>query len=256
MQSKIYISVISHHQTDLIKHYYADFPVKVGKREVVLAICDNSGSQDLKVFCEASGYRYYHDGIVRGFGSNHNLMFKYLSPCDEDIFIIANPDLKILPDQLEGMIAHFEKSDADLFTSTMYLDKEREILDFPDRYFPGILNFPISIATGKRLHYGSRRRVTDPEWISGAFILFRPAAYRRLGGFDEGYFLYCEDIDLCYRAHRMGMKLMMDPDHYVEHDSRMGSRSLFSRNLWWHISSTLRYLVKNRITTLLRIAPT
>jgi len=253
---KLYISVVSHSQEDLIAHYYGEFPKKAGSYEIVLSILDNTGSSQLRRLCEESGYVYYHDGEQRGFGSNHNRMFEYLSPRDEDIFVIANPDLKIEPEQLAGMLERFECSEADLFTVKMYLDKASGRLDFPDRYFPGILNFPISILTGKRLHYGRRERVENPEWISGAFILFKPEAYRRLGGFDEGFFMYCEDIDLCYRARRMGLSLVMDPDHYVEHDSRMESRTLFSKNLYWHITSTLRYLRKNRIFKLLTIAKT
>jgi len=256
MAKKIYISVVSHNQQDLIAHYYQNFPHKLGAYEIRLSLLDNTGSPQLKAWCEENGYFYFHDGKQRGFGENHNLMFNVLGVRDEDIFVIANPDLLIRPDQLAGMLQSFEKSDADIFTTTMYLDKESGKLDYPDRYFPGILNFPISIMTGKRLHYGSRKRVENPEWISGAFIFFKPASYRELGGFDESYFMYCEDIDLCYRARKRGMKLVMDPDFYVEHDSRMGSRSLFSKNLYWHISSTIRFLVKNRILKLVTVAKT
>jgi GT2 family glycosyltransferase len=255
-RKRVYISVISHNQEDLIQHYYADFPKIVGSYEIKLSILDNTGSEVLRDYCHKMGYFYYHDGIRRGFGANHNHMFSVLNIEDDDIFIIANPDLIIDPKQLEGILDRFVTSQADLFTSTMYLDKAAGKLDFPDRYFPGILNFPISILTGKRLHYGSRKRVRNPEWISGAFIVFKPSSYRRLGGFDEGYFMYCEDIDLCYRAKKLGMSLVMEPDFYIEHDSRMQSRSLFSKNLYWHIKSTIRYLTKNKITTLLRIAKT
>ncbi len=256
MAKKVYISVVSHNQQDLIAHYYKDFPHQLGDYEIHLALLDNTGSDALKTWCEEHDRFYFHDGKQRGFGANHNLMFQLLEVQDDDIFIIANPDLLIRPEQLEGMLQSFENSDADIFTTTMYLDKESGKLDFPDRYFPGILNFPISILTGKRLHYGSRERVENPEWISGAFIFFKPASYRALGGFDESYFMYCEDIDLCYRAKKQGMKLVMDPDFYVEHDSRMGSRTLFSKNLYWHISSTLRFLVKNRVFKLVTIART
>ncbi len=254
MSKNVYISVVSHNQQELIEHYYKDIPSTLGEYRITLAVLDNTGSDRLKSYCEEKGYFYFHDGKQRGFGANHNLMFNTLNPSRDDIFIIANPDLLIDPQQLEGMLRSFENSGADIFTTNMYLDKESGKLDFPDRYFPGILNFPISILTGKRLHYGKRERVTDPDWISGAFVFFKPESYRKLGGFDEGYFMYCEDIDLCYRAKKMGMKLVMDPDFYVEHDSRMGSRTLFSKNLYWHISSTVRYLSKNRIFRLLTIA--
>ncbi len=256
MATRVYISVISHNQQDLIQRYYHNFPKQLGDFDIQLSILDNTGSQALRDYCRKEGYYYYHDGKQRGFGANHNLMFRQLQVSDNDIFIIANPDLMIEKVQLAGMLERFVRSGADLFTVKIYLDKEQGILDYPDRYFPGILNFPISILTGRRLHYGSREELDNPEWVSGSFIVFQPSAFRKLNGFDEGYYMYCEDIDLCYRARRMGMKLLMDPEFYIEHDTRMHSRKIFSRNFYWHVASTIRYIVKNRIFKPIVIAKT
>ena len=51
----------------------------------------------------------------------------------------------------------------------------------------------------------------------GAFLLLRRAMLDELGGFDEGYRLYCEDIDLCYRAAKAGWERWYVPDAVVEH---------------------------------------
>jgi N-acetylglucosaminyl-diphospho-decaprenol L-rhamnosyltransferase len=69
-------------------------------------------------------------------------------------------------------------------------------------------------------HYLLDEGRTEPvaaEWMLGAFLLCRRRMLAELGGFDEGYPLYCEDIDLCYRAARAGWERWYVPAAVVEH---------------------------------------
>jgi GT2 family glycosyltransferase len=56
-----------------------------------------------------------------------------------------------------------------------------------------------------------------PEWLSGACMLVRRDVFERLGGFDEGFFLYCEDMDICTRARAAGYDVRFTPDVIVHH---------------------------------------
>jgi len=246
MAKKVYISVISHNQEDLIKENFYKFPKRLGKFEIKLSVLDNTGSSELKRFCQEEDFFYHTNSTPEGFGANHNKMFELLQPESEDVFIISNPDIKVLPQELSGLVENFIASDTDVGAPRSYLDKESAFLDFPDRYFPYLGNFIVSILTGKRLHYGSDESQEYPQWISGSFILFKPDVFRALGGFDEGYFMYCEDIDLCYRAKKQGYRIKLDTSHYIEHHSRMDSRKLFSKSILWHMRSALRFSMKTK----------
>ena len=73
------------------------------------------------------------------------------------------------------------------------------------------------------------------------FMLAKRDAFREVSGFDEGYFLYYEDIDLCRRLRRAGFDICLVPSARVIHDARRTShRSL--RYLRWHLASMCRYL--------------
>ncbi len=244
-EPNVYISVISHHQEDLVMENFKDFPEKLDRFNIKLSIMDNTGSDKLKQFCDEKGYFYYCDGVTRGFGHNHNKMFQLLDPKENDIFIICNPDITVAADQLEGLLKNFVDSGTDIGAPRSYLDKESGFLDYPDRYFPYLANFLISIVTGKRLHYGPNDDQEYPEWFSGSFILFKPAVFRELGGFDEGFHMYCEDIDLCYRAKQKGYKLKLDTRYHIEHHSQMASRKLLSKSIWWHMKSAFRFSLKS-----------
>jgi N-acetylglucosaminyl-diphospho-decaprenol L-rhamnosyltransferase len=58
----------------------------------------------------------------------------------------------------------------------------------------------------------------SPDWVSGACILVRRSVLERLGGLDEGFFLYCEDIDLCRRIRDIGLDVRFDPGAVAVHD--------------------------------------
>ena len=68
-----------------------------------------------------------------------------------------------------------------------------------------------------RLGYLDAVDVTDVDWVSGACFLARRRALEELGGFDESYFMYAEDTDLCWRARRAGWGVAYVPDAVVTH---------------------------------------
>jgi len=246
MKRNIYVSVVSHNNEKDIVENFSHFPFDMQEFNLVISIVDNVGSDSLKNFCKEKNFNYTCDGVTRGYGENHNLNFKSLNPKDEDLFLVLNPDIYISEEDFKGMVKSMQEKKVDLLNIKSYLDKEKEIIDYPDRYYPGILNFFISLATGKRLHYGENPDVKNPEWMSGGFMLFKASSYRKLGGFDEDYFMYCEDIDICFRAKKMGMTLEYDNRYYNLHNSSMHSRKLLSKNMFWHLNSAFKFVLKNR----------
>ena len=86
---------------------------------------------------------------------------------------------------------------------------------------------------------------TDPfpaEWVAGMFMLFKPDIYRAIGGFDEKYHLYYEDVDICARVRLAGYAIRVCPAVSVVHDARREShRNL--RYMKWHLQSMARFFL-------------
>lgn len=242
MQKTIFISIVSHKNEDLIIENFIHFPKKIKEFRVVITILDNSNSKELKSSCLKNNIGYILNERQRGFGANHNRLFKKVNPRSEDIYIICNPDISIKPQELYGLVKNFS---SDIGSARSYLNKNKNLLDFPDRYFPYFINFIISIILRKRLHYGSNLNQQSPEWISGSFMIFKPDVFRALNGFDEGYFMYCEDIDICLRAKKKNFDIKLNHAYYIEHNARMASRKLFSKHIIWHIKSAFRFSIKH-----------
>ena len=85
------------------------------------------------------------------------------------------------------------------------------------------------------------------DWIFGAFMLVRRADFERLGGMDERFRLYYEDVDLCWRARRAGLATYVDPGMVFVHAHRRESaKKPFGQTWRWHGRSAARYFWKTR----------
>ena len=83
----------------------------------------------------------------------------------------------------------------------------------------------------------------EADWLLGAFLLMRRGMLDELGGWDEGYRHYVEDIDLCYRAMRAGWERWYVPDAVAVHDyQRVIDRRLLDRRTLWHLRGMARFV--------------
>jgi hypothetical protein len=83
----------------------------------------------------------------------------------------------------------------------------------------------------------------DIDWALGAALAIRSEVWRALGGLDEGYRLYCEDIDLCWRIHQSGWTVRYVPSAVVAHDLGEDTRRRFlTVRTWWHLRSMWRFV--------------
>jgi N-acetylglucosaminyl-diphospho-decaprenol L-rhamnosyltransferase len=86
----------------------------------------------------------------------------------------------------------------------------------------------------------------EADWMLGAFLLLRRQMLTELGGFDEGFRLYGEDIDLQYRAMRAGWERWYVPAAVVTHVHRAETdHRLFTRRTLWHWRGILRFVRKH-----------
>jgi N-acetylglucosaminyl-diphospho-decaprenol L-rhamnosyltransferase len=253
-KKQVYISVVSHNQEDLIIDNFKNLDLENELFDIRLVLMDNTNSSKFENFAKVNGHTYYADEKTRGYGENHNKNFEIANVKEGDIFIVCNPDVILEKDQLLGMLESFISKNKDFENVTCYYDREKTILSNPDRYFPCFLNFVASIILRKRLHYGSNFDVKHPQWISGEFMIIKAEVYKKLNGFDEDYFMYVEDIDLCYRANKLGIKITHNKDFYIIHETQMDSRNILSNRFKMHFKSVFMYLKKHKIYGLIKIA--
>src|SRR5947208_730430 len=82
------------------------------------------------------------------------------------------------------------------------------------------------------------------DWVSGTCVLLRLSALGAVGGFDEGYFMYVEDVDLCWRLGRAGWRIGYEPGGHVVHALGGSSWRMPYRMIVEHHRSLLRFASK------------
>jgi N-acetylglucosaminyl-diphospho-decaprenol L-rhamnosyltransferase len=101
----------------------------------------------------------------------------------------------------------------------------------------------------QRRHYLLDERPSEPapaDWMLGGFLLIRRAAFDEIGGFDEGFRMYGEEIDFCYRLARAGWERWYVPAAVVKHRwDAATDRRLLTRRTLWHWGGILRFVRKH-----------
>ena len=190
----------------------------------------------------------------RGFAANAN---RGIRETDADYVVLANPDAVARPDAVGRLVAFAEAHPAAGIVGPE--------MRYPDgswqpsrRRFPTVagtfvrrtpLRLLLPPGTHQRAHYLLDDRPTEPvqaDWLLGGFLLLRRQAFDDLAGFDEGFRLYGEDIDLGYRAHLLGWERWLVPSASVVHRYHAVIDERFlTRRTWWHLRGMLRFVIRH-----------
>ncbi len=92
----------------------------------------------------------------------------------------------------------------------------------------------------------------DVDWVSGAAVWLRRAALDDVGGWDERYFMYMEDVDLCWRLRRRGWRVVYEPAARVTHVQGVSASRRPYRMILEHHRSAWRFTLR-RYTGLRRV---
>lgn len=152
--------------------------------------------------------------------------------------LILNPDTIVTAQAVKGSIAHMEENENCGAVGLRMVDGNGKFLPESKRAFPtpwvgfcktfGLSSlFPYSRLFAKyHLRYLSNHKAHKVDILSGAYMMCRTDMLQRIGGFDEDFFMYGEDIDLSYRLARDGYKnwfLPLDIIHYKGESTKKGT---------------------------------
>jgi N-acetylglucosaminyl-diphospho-decaprenol L-rhamnosyltransferase len=109
------------------------------------------------------------------------------------------------------------------------------------------LVWPANPATRRyrMLDWDHERPAADVDWVGGACMLVRRSAFDLIGGFDEAYFMYVEDVDLCWRLGQAGWRIGYEPSARVVHALGGSSRRVPYRMIAEHHRSLYRFVSKS-----------
>lgn len=213
-----------------------------------LYIVDNSPSNALKEFCDYSEVEYIFVGKNIGFGSGHNLILNKINKCSK-YHLILNPDVNFKSEVLLKLIKELEKDAnvAMISPKVVYPNGEQQ---YTCRKYPTFLElmfrrFGVFKTFTQKQEYRNKNlnKSFYPNFFQGCFLLFNTKDFAAINGFDERYFLYMEDVDICKKIDVLGKRKMYFPDVKITHTHRKGSSQKIIL-LYYHISSAMKYFKK------------
>ena len=182
-----------------------------------------------------------------GFGAACN---QALREAQGEYILMMNPDVHVHPATLSMMISYLQnhKKIGILAPQLRFRDGT---LQYSCRRYPVFLAHFIKIiySKSKIVSYylmvdRDHNIIQEIDWSLGAFLLVRKRVFEQIGIFDERFFLYFEDVDLCRRAKQAGWRVVYYPKAVATHLYQQSSHRLFSKPFFHHLMSMYKYYRK------------
>lgn len=221
-------------------------------KDINIIIVDNAST-------DGSDQNIANDSTIKLFKSQVNLGFA--SACNlgsksgsSEFILFLNPDAAIYEDTIDSTLKFIQDSiNHDVAICGVQLidgsgNVARTCSRFPNPYrflFHSLgLNF-IFPKFGHLMCEWNHQETRDVEQVMGAFFFVRRSVFELLGGFDERFFVYYEEVDFCYRAHMAGFRTVYLSTAQAYHAGCGTSDQIRARRLFYSLRSRLLYAKKN-----------
>jgi GT2 family glycosyltransferase len=217
-----------------------------------LFLIDNSPTDELKYLAYDSRIEYIFNNKNVGFGAGHNIALQKVLH-NSKYHLILNPDVYFDKNVIGQLYQFMERDDAigQLMPKVLYPDGRMQhlckLLPSPRTLIVRrFLNFLTTTLERSNYEYEFKftnyDQVMDVPFLSGCFMFLRTDALKKVGLFDERFFLYTEDTDLTRRIHKH-FRTVYFPDATIFHHHARGSyKDLWL--LWCNIRSAVKYFNK------------
>lgn len=245
----IHVAIVSHGHEKLLIDSQLGGLIN-NSAEITVWLKDNKPSAELKHYCEQQGVHYTSQSPGMGFGENNNFLFDLVRSeahfSATDYFIVMNPDISTSREILIELVYRMKSDACPIATIDLFKDPEHRTPDANVRQFPNLGSLWKLITAHSLTKNYDKKTFLMPstvDWASGAFLAFEAAHYEKLKGFDTAYFMYFEDVDICYRSSQLlGKKVLFYPQFSAVHLAGHKNRNLISQHAYWFLSSFLRFL--------------
>ncbi len=245
----LFISVVNHAHDEMI--VTNPTLASLAKQFKVIVKSNTVVSDKLFAYCLEHGITLIQGDTAKGFGANNNEVFNYvdkkLSIRDQDYFLVLNPDVFIERDELEKLLLLVQRYNSLISTINLYKNKEMTIYDNSIRRYPSLTNILKAALGIKRNDIYKKDNIKSPinvDWAAGSFLLFKSITYKKLQGFDEDFYMYFEDVDLCKRARIQKIPVVYYPNCKAVHLAMHANRNILSRSFTHYVKSAITYFTR------------
>lgn len=233
----ITVSVVSHGHGAMVADLVAQM---LALPEVSRVIVTLNIEEPLTLAADAR-IKVVRNTVPQGFGANHNAAFAL---CETGFYCVVNPDVELLENPFPTLLKALALPAAGL-AAPLVVGQGGAVED-SWRRFPSPFDLLRKALFGDKGVYAAAERSEPffPDWAAGMFLLFETQAYAELTGFDEAFFLYYEDVDICVRLQAADRRVVGVAAARIVHKAQRSSWHSW-RYRRYHLASMLRYFSRD-----------
>lgn len=257
------VVIVSYNTSDILQACLTSLLKSIGERNIETIVVDNASRDDSAnmVAEQFPGVQLIRSRVNLGFAAANNVAFNVATG---RYIILLNPDTLLGTEAIGIALAHMDANPEVGLAGGRLIDRNG-VSQPSARKFPSLLNeflvlsglafrFPKSRLFGRfDRTWADPQQASEVDWVPGAFAIMRHTALKQAGPFDERFFLYYEEVDLCKRFKQHDWKIWYWPDIVVPHWGGESSKtvenveftSAGSQLLLWRMRSGLLYYRKH-----------
>ncbi|MDO8461064.1 MAG: glycosyltransferase family 2 protein [bacterium] len=233
---------------------YSNFEIIVGD--------NGSDKNEAKILAKKFNSKKIH--FIRfsknlGFSGGNN---KILRTIRNKYVVLLNNDVVVPPQWLSPLVKIMEKDKSIAVVQPKILwMRNKKFFDYAGASggFIDILGYPFTrgrIFNTLEKDEGQYNSICDIFWASGAAMMIRTSVLEKTGLFDEIFFNYMEEIDLCFRIHQLGFRIICEPTSVIYHaGAATASKNSMQKRFWEHRNNLLLVLKNYQSKKLIHIFP-
>lgn len=207
----------------------------------VVVVDNNSGDGIEEEVKKIRGLTFIQTGANLGYTGGNNIGIKYALTTNCEYIFILNPDAMMKKDAIRFLVAASQSMLADIVGPKILFHDGQTI------WYAGGTTDTNNVGVHRGLDEkdnGQYDTLSETDFVTGAAIFVRRGVFERIGIFDEKYFLYMEDVDFCYRAKKVGIKIVYQPKAVVFHKNAKSTGLGSSRQDYYFTRNRLRFAFK------------
>lgn len=210
--SDLAVIVVTHDSADELEVCVTSVLGHRGDADLDIAVCDSGSVDDVAAVARRLPVHFL-PGPNRGFAAACNRGLAAAEPRAARYVLFLNPDVRIAGGTLSQLIAECDRRPRAGIVSVRLLDEHGQLIRNIGRPFTLAEYWRLALVGGSELEWASSHYDDEREcaWVEGSFLLVRRETVDRLGGFDERFFMYSEEVDLCRRASAAGWQVRYLP---------------------------------------------
>lgn len=243
--------VVNYNTASDLRACLASAREKLGDVEVVVVDNGSSDGSPEMVREEFPWVRLVENPGNPGYASACN---RGIAATREPYVFILNSDVEFQADGLEELLDFLDAHPEVGALGPMVLNSDGTV-QMSCRRFPSMLENAVHGLAGDiwpdnpltrsyQMKDLERNEPCEVDWVSGAAMLLRREAAERVGGFDEAYFMYVEDVDICWRLREAGYRVFFHPGFRLVHHIGKTSSQQSTRMLYHHHRSMFVFFRK------------